>query len=116
MGFGIEIIADGQKAKFREGNTEGKWIDEGLWSRCQHPNYFGEITLWFGLFVSGLHIYEGFEWLAVLSPIFVYVLLTRMSGVPMLQERGDARWGDDPAYRAYRKNTPLLLPLGKRAS
>ncbi len=115
FGFVIEVIADRQKAQFRKGNETGTWIDEGLWSRCQHPNYFGEITLWTGLFISGINLYEGFEWLAVLSPIFVYILLTRMSGIPMIQERGDKRWGTDAAYRAYRKNTPLLLPIGKRA-
>ena len=110
----IEVIADRQKNQFRtRGDGQAKWIDEGLWSLSQHPNYFGEILLWAGLFVSGLHLYSGAAWLGILSPIFVYILLTRMSGIPMLRQRAEQRWGDDPDYRAYLKRTRLLLPLPK---
>ncbi len=115
VGMSVEVIADWQKNQFRvRGDNQNKWIDEGLWSISQHPNYFGEILLWSGLFVSGLHMYSGATWLSILSPIFVYILLTRMSGIPMLRERAQARWGSDPAYDAYLKRTRRLLPLPKK--
>lgn len=115
FGFVIEVLADGQKSKFRQqAKHPGKWIDTGLWSWSQHPNYFGEIMLWLGLFVSGFSLYEGIQWIGVISPIFVFVLLTRMSGIPMLQERGDAKWGALPAYRDYRTQTSLLIPWPRR--
>ncbi len=112
IGMSIEVIADAQKDRFRvRADKETEWIDEGLWSLAQHPNYFGEILLWTGLFVSGLHLYSGIAWLSVLSPIFVYVLLTQMSGIPMLRERALKRWGQNPEYVAYLQKTRRLLPL-----
>ena len=115
FGFSIEVIADHQKSMFRErGNNGSGWIDAGLWARAQHPNYFGEITLWTGLFIAGTSTYIGGEWVASLAPLFVYILLTRISGIPMLQQRAHAKWGDNPEYQAYVAQTPLLLPLGRR--
>jgi steroid 5-alpha reductase family enzyme len=111
MGFGIEVVADAQKSAFNTNPAnKGRWIDVGLWRYAQHPNYFGEILLWLGLFVSGMGSYRGWQWLAVLSPLFVFFLLTRVSGIPMLQERATQKWGDDPAFQAYRKKTNLLIP------
>ncbi len=111
MGFGIECVADAQKSRFKaDPANEGRWIDSGLWRYSQHPNYFGEVMLWTGIFVSGVSTYSGWQWLAALSPVFVYLLLRYGSGVPLLQERGDAKWGDDPDYRAYRAETNLFLP------
>lgn len=109
-GFAIEVVADAQKRAFkaREG-TEGRFIDEGLWSWSRHPNYFGEIVLWLGIFVIGASRFEGTQWLAAVSPVFVYLLLTRISGLPMLEARADARWGGQPDYQAYKARTPELL-------
>ncbi len=109
-GFGIEVIADAQKAAFSaDPNNAGRFINTGLWSWSRHPNYFGEILLWTGVAIIAMPVFEGWEWLGLLSPVFVYVLLTRVSGVPILEERADAKWGSDPAYRHYRDNTPVLL-------
>ena len=117
LGFSIEVIADRQKKRFRlDPCNQGKWIDEGLWSRSRHPNYFGEILLWTGVFVSGVGQYEGGQWLAALSPVFVAVLLIKGSGVPLLAARAQARWGDDPAFQAYVQRTRLLLPIRRSAS
>jgi len=111
VGLGIEWIADVQKSRFKaDPSNDGRWIESGLWRYAQHPNYFGEILLWTGLFISGISAYSGGEWLAVLSPIFVFCLLTQGSGIPLLRERGDARWGHDPAYQAYRAQTNVLIP------
>jgi steroid 5-alpha reductase family enzyme len=115
-GFAIECVADGQKAAFRKDpENKGKWINVGLWAKAQHPNYFGEITLWTGLVMVGSPLYEGFEWLAVMSPLVTWVLLTRVSGVPMVRARNARKWGNDPAYQAYLKEVPMLIPLGRRS-
>lgn len=115
LGFGVEVAADAQKAAFAANPANaGRWIDQGLWARSRHPNYAGEITLWTGIFVSGAAAFHGAQWLAVLSPVFVYVLLTRVSGVPLLEQRADAKWGEDAAYRAYKARVPVLFPWGRR--
>jgi steroid 5-alpha reductase family enzyme len=110
-GFLIEVAADRQKAAF-SANVEnrGRFIDVGLWAWSRHPNYFGEIVLWLGVFVSGASTYAGGEWLAVLSPVFVALLLMKVSGVPLLEERADRRWGADERYQAYKARTPVLVP------
>ncbi len=114
FGFTIEVIADRQKTRFRaDPKNQGRWIDEGLWRYSQHPNYFGEILLWTGLFISGLGIFSGLELLSIASPLLTYLLLTRISGIPMLDEKAMSRWGDDPDYRAYRAATSTLM-LGPR--
>lgn len=111
VGFGVEVVADRQKTAFRAdpANAE-RWIDTGLWSWSRHPNYLGEIVLWTGIFLCGAGGYVGTEWLAVLSPLFVTVLLTRGSGVPLLEASARKRWGDDPAWQAYVARTPVLVP------
>ena len=112
LGLGIEVTADRQKTAFKaRPESAGRWIDEGLWSRAQHPNYFGEILLWSGLAVVGAGVLEGGQWIGLISPIFVATLLLRVSGVPMLRERAMRRWGDDPEYAAYLARTRLLLPV-----
>ena len=111
-GFAIEVIADRQKSAFNaEPNNKGRWIDTGLWKTSQHPNYFGETLLWTGLFIAGIPSYTGLEWLACISPIFVCLLLTRGSGIPLLDERAMAKWGDDPEYLAYRERTSKFICL-----
>ena len=109
-GFSIEVIADRQKSAFRAKDKSG-YISTGLWSWSRHPNYFGEILLWSGIAVIALPTFQGWQWLTLISPLFVYILLTRISGVHMLEAIGRKRWGQDPAYQAYLANTSALLPL-----
>jgi steroid 5-alpha reductase family enzyme len=110
-GFAIEVIADRQKSRFRAdpANT-GQFINVGLWARSRHPNYFGEILLWAGIAVMAVPYLSGSQWVVLLSPLFVYALLTRLSGIPTLARRGQQLWGDDPSYQAYLAKTPRLLP------
>ena len=111
VGFGIEVIADQQKKRFRRTvNTQGEFISTGLWALSRHPNYFGEILLWVGITVIALPTLSGWRWLALISPVFVTVLLTRISGIPMLEQRANSRWGDRQEYRDYVASTPILLP------
>ena len=111
MGFGIEVVADSQKTAFNANpENEGKWIAEGLWSRSRHPNYLGEIMLWTGIAIFGVACLDGLEMVAWISPVFVYLLLTKVSGIPLLDRRSFAKWGDNPEYRNYREKTPALFP------
>lgn len=111
IGFAFEVIADQQKKAFKnDPDNEGKFISSGLWAWSRHPNYFGEITLWTGIAIIALPVLSGWQWATLISPVFVTILLTKVSGVPMLEARADKEWGDDPEYQAYKKNTPVLIP------
>ena len=110
-GFAIEITADSQKKKFKANPKNiNKFIDEGLWARSRHPNYFGEILLWFGVSVIAFPVLQGAQLFTLISPIFVYILLTKGSGIPILEKRADKKWGGMPEYEEYKKSTPILVP------
>ena len=109
-GFAIEIVADQQKSAFRAiPENRNKFITSGLWSKSRHPNYFGEITLWTGVAVMSFSSLSGIEYLTLISPIFTYLLLVKISGVRMLEGRGQKTWGNDEDYIAYMKNTPMVM-------
>ena len=111
FGFAIEVIADNQKSAFRSiPENKDSFINEGLWARSRHPNYFGEITLWAGITVMGISTFEGMNYFAIFSPIFSYLLLVYVSGVRMLEGRGHKKWGHLEDYQNYKKNTPKLIP------
>lgn len=108
-GFAIEAIADRQKAAFRADPTNrDRFITTGLWAWSRHPNYCGEILLWIGVALIALPVLSGWSLLTLVSPLFVYGLLTRISGIPLLESRSDARWGSDSEYQAYKTRTPVL--------
>jgi steroid 5-alpha reductase family enzyme len=109
-GFLIEAVADYQKRIFRAQEGSGGFITTGLWAYSRHPNYFGEIMLWCGIALLALPTFSGWQWVTLVSPLFVYVLLTRISGVPLLERKSDKRWGEDPEYQAYKARTPVLMP------
>lgn len=111
FGFSIEALADNQKRKFKKKqNTRTEFIQTGLWARSRHPNYFGEITLWIGVAIIAYPALHGWQLVTLISPVFVTVLLTKISGISIQEEQADERWGDDPEYQAYKKRTPVLIP------
>lgn len=111
FGFSFEVIADTQKSRFvANPENKGRFIQTGLWSRSRHPNYFGEITLWFGVAIIALPVLQGWQWIALISPVFVTVLITKISGVPLLENKADKKWGGQADYEAYKKRTPVLIP------
>lgn len=111
FGFAIEVVADSQKSRFSADHAnKGKFIRTGLWSRSRHPNYFGEIALWVGVAVIALPVLQGWQWVALISPVFVTLLITRVSGVPMLEAKADKKWGGQTEYESYKKRTPVLIP------
>ncbi len=114
-GFAIEVVSDDQKRAFRKDPANaGRFIRTGLWAWSRHPNYFGEITLWVGIALIALPSLTGWQYVTLISPLFVYLLLTRVSGIPMLESRAEERWGDDPEFQAYKAGTPVLFPRRPR--
>jgi len=109
-GFSIEVVADRQKRRHRAQHGPHQFIGSGLWRLSRHPNYFGEITLWCGVALLALPALQGWTWFTLVSPVFVTVLLTRISGIPLLERKADQRWGNDPQYQAYKSRTPALVP------
>lgn len=115
-GFLIEVIADGQKRAFRRSpDNRDRFIQQGLWAWSRHPNYFGEITLWLGIALIAAPALAGWQYATLVSPLFVYLLLTRVSGIPLLERAAEKRWGDNPAWQAYRAATPALVPRPPRS-
>jgi len=110
LGFGIEAVADAQKNAFRaDPANQGRFITTGLWAWSRHPNYFGEITLWVGIALIAFPVLSSWQYMTLLSPVFVFLLLTRVSGIPMLERRADKRWGGQPDYEDYKATTPVLM-------
>jgi steroid 5-alpha reductase family enzyme len=114
-GFAVEVVADLQKSRFRaDPANRGRFIREGLWAWSRHPNYFGEIVLWVGVALIAFPVLAGWQLVTLISPVFVALLLTRVSGVPMLERKADAKWGGQPDYEAYKAATPVLVPRPPR--
>ena len=110
VGMTIEIVADRQKSKFRaDPDNKGKFISVGLWAWSRHPNYFGEILLWTGIAIVAVPVLQGWQWATLISPFFVAFLLIKVSGVPMLEDKADERWGGQSDYEEYKRKTPVLL-------
>jgi steroid 5-alpha reductase family enzyme len=116
IGFAIEVVADAQKSRFKaDPNNEGDFISSGLWAWSRHPNYFGEIMLWIGVALIAAPVLRGWQWVTMISPVFVTLLITQVSGVPMLEKRADETWGGQEDYEQYKKNTPVLIPRPPQA-
>ena len=111
-GFAIEVIADTQKSKFRSyPENKDKFISTGIWSWSRHPNYFGEILLWIGITIIALPVLQGWQFITLISPIFIIFLLTQVSGVRLLELRGKKKWGDNEEYQRYIQSTSVLIPM-----
>lgn len=111
FGFAVEALADAQKAAFRaDPKNQGQFIDTGLWAWSRHPNYFGEIVLWIGVAIIALPVLRGWQWVTLISPVFVALLITCISGVPILEKRADEKWGGQQDYETYKQRTPTLIP------
>ena len=112
IGFGVEVIADRQKSAFNAmPENKGKFISSGLWSWSRHPNYFGEIVLWIGVAIIAFPVLRGWGWVTLVSPVFIILLLTRISGIPLLERRADQKWGEEAKYQSYKTRTSVLIPL-----
>jgi steroid 5-alpha reductase family enzyme len=120
LGFLIESLADLQKITWQESiGPDGRrkaFMHTGLWAYCRHPNYLGEILLWFGLWLltssAFRHTEKAFlmSFLFFLSPLFVTFLLLNVSGIPLLEKSSDKHFGHLKSYQAYKKRVPVLIP------
>lgn len=111
LGFCFEAIADFQKSRFKASpKNRDRFIKTGLWSVSRHPNYFGEILLWTGVAIVSFPALEGWQHWTLLSPVLVGVLLCKVSGIPLLEERASKKWGGQSDYEEYVRTTPVLIP------
>ncbi|CAD6206336.1 unnamed protein product [Miscanthus lutarioriparius] len=112
VGICVEATADQQKLVFKNSpSNRGKWCHVGLWKYSRHPNYFGEMFLWWGIFVASTPVLSDAEWLVILGPIFLTLLLLFVSGIPLLESSADKRYGRLEEYRVYKNITSPLIPL-----
>ena len=110
VGFTLEITADMQKTKFRkDSKNKNNFISSGLWAKSRHPNYLGELILWVGIAIMSLQSLEGLQYITLISPLFVYILLVYISGVRMLEDQGGKKWGHLEEYNNYINKTPQLF-------
>ena len=114
FGWIIEIVADRQKSKFKDNpKNQGKFCNVGLWKLSRHPNYFGEITLWIGIFISAASIAKGSGWLMILSPIWTIILLVFTSGIPLAEKTAMKKYKNTPGYKQYVQTVPVLIPFSR---
>jgi steroid 5-alpha reductase family enzyme len=114
-GLLVEAVADAQKAAFRaKEENRGRFVTGGLWRYSRHPNYFGEMLVWWGLFVFVVPVLHGAAFAVVIGPMFITVLLLFVSGIPPLERSADERYGGDGGYREYKRRTSILVPLPPR--
>ena len=115
VGFTMEVVADKQKRDFRaKPENKDKFIRTGLWAWSRHPNYFGEILLWIGIAMVAFPVLRGWQYVTLASPAFVAILLTRISGIPMLESYADKKWGGQPEYETYKARTSALILRPKK--
>jgi steroid 5-alpha reductase family enzyme len=104
-GFGFEAISDYQLKQFRADRAnKGKFIESGLWQYTRHPNYFGEVVLWWGIYLIALPV-EG-AWFTIVSPLVITFLILKVSGVPMLEEAMSSR----PGFAGYERRISKFFP------
>jgi steroid 5-alpha reductase family enzyme len=105
LGFFFETAGDAQMERFKaDPAPKGRIMSTGLWRFTRHPNYFGEAAMWWGIFLIGLAVPRG--WLGVVSPVFITFLLTKVSGVPMLEKK----YAGNPEFAAYARRTSVFIP------
>ncbi|KAL2612715.1 hypothetical protein R1flu_024407 [Riccia fluitans] len=112
VGMIIEAVADQSKLNFKNApQNTGRWCDAGLWSWSRHPNYFGEMLLWWGVFLATTPVLSGGQWGVIASPLLLCALLLFLSGIPILESSSDKRHRNNPEYVRYKKTTSPLIPL-----
>ncbi|MBI3889551.1 DUF1295 domain-containing protein [Candidatus Saccharibacteria bacterium] len=111
VGFYFEAIGDYQLKKFiANPKNKGKLMTSGVWRYTRHPNYFGEITQWWGIFVIVVFAVPTYWWIAVIGPVTITLLLMFISGVPLTEKH----FASKPGWEVYKKRTSKLIPLPRR--
>ncbi len=108
-GFFFETVGDYQLLKYKsDPASKGKIMTTGLWTYTRHPNYFGEVTLWWGIYIIALSVSQG--WLTILGPLTITFLILKVSGIPLLEEK----YKDNPEFQVYKRRTSAFFPLPTR--
>jgi steroid 5-alpha reductase family enzyme len=116
FGFTVEVVADAQKMIFKIDHPND-FIRTGIWKYCRYANYNGEITLWIGMFVLCAHGFiENWQWIGIISPIFVSCLIIFVSGIPLLEASSEKRYGEREDYKEYKKSTSKYFLWFPRAN
>ena len=115
IGLTVESFADAQKFMFYQHKeiSPTPWIEKGLWKYSRHPNYFGELLVWWGIFIAVTPALLGWTWLSIVGPLSITGLLLFVTGIPTVRKSMDKKFGDDPRYKEYLLRTRLLIPLPK---
>ncbi|NQV90557.1 DUF1295 domain-containing protein [Candidatus Uhrbacteria bacterium] len=109
FGFYFEAVGDAQLRRFLKNPTnKGKLMQEGLWAYTRHPNYFGEVTQWWGIWIVALSVPSGL--LGVLGPITITFLIVKVSGIPMLEKKME----EHPDFAEYKKRTSVFIPKPRK--
>jgi len=111
LGIVIESIADTQKYQYKNNPAnKGHWTNVGLYRYSRHPNYLGEMLMWWGVFGFIAFSLQGWEWLTIISPLYISSLLLFVTGIPTTEKRNDQIYKDSKEYSNYKKKTGLLFP------
>ncbi len=106
VGFFFEVVGDYQLASFiKNVENKGKIMQTGLWKYTRHPNYFGEVMQWWGIFIIALSLPMGF--ITIISPLTITILILFVSGIPLLEKK----MIENPEFNEYKKRTSIFIPL-----
>ena len=111
VGFFFEVIGDAQLARFlKDKKNKGKLMEEGLWKYTRHPNYFGEVLCWWGIFIVAVPVTGGL--LSIVSPLTITFLIFKVSGIPLLERK----MAEHPDFEEYSKRVSIFIPLPPKKS
>lgn len=109
FGFYFESVGDAQLARFiKNPENKGKLMQSGLWAYTRHPNYFGEVTQWWGIWLIALSVPYGL--LGIIGPLTITILILKVSGVPMLEKK----MAENPDFAEYKRRTSVFIPLPRK--
>ena len=109
VGFVFESVGDAQLARFiKDPANKGKLMQGGLWRYTRHPNYFGEVTMWWGIWLLALSTPYGF--FSIIGPITITFLILKVSGIPMLEKKME----ENPEFAEYKRRVSVFIPMPRR--
>jgi len=114
IGFIIECVADYQKFQFKQQHKD-RFCNVGLYKFSRHPNYFGELLIWWGVMMMASPTMVGWTWISVLGPLFHTFMILFVTGIPPLEHKNNNQFQNNPAYQRYKANTPILIPAISRS-
>jgi steroid 5-alpha reductase family enzyme len=109
VGFYFEAVGDAQLRRFvQDPANKGKLMQSGLWAYTRHPNYFGEVTQWWGIWLLALSVPSGL--IGIVGPITITFLILKVSGIPMLEKK----MAENPEFAEYKRKTSVFIPLPRK--